>query len=112
VALCASSPSTPPRRSRGDHGDDGEEVEENAEAAGPRDGGGLSFALALQSLFHSWIAVSLPLLHCSLSFTPCPFSSIDPMASFEHVVTELFQILLVQLGLFLLGTGVMPLQQS
>jgi hypothetical protein len=32
--------------------------------------------------------------------------------AFEHVVTELFQILLVQLGLFLLGTGVVPLQQT
>jgi hypothetical protein len=29
--------------------------------------------------------------------------------AFDHVVTELFQIFLVQLGLFLLGTGVVPM---
>ena len=62
-----------------------------------------SFTLGLQSLFHSCIAVSLSLLVHSVPSIPWPF---------EHVVTELFQIILVQLGLFLLGTGVVPLQQS
>mgnify|MGYP003702979515 CR=1 FL=1 len=34
------------------------------------------------------------------------------MATFEHVVGELLQIILIQFGHFLLGTRVVPLQQT